>query len=245
MLVHGRSQSRAEEAVESLQKMVPTSQFEPVFGDFSIQAEVRNLASQVKALSPTLDVLVNNAGVKAASLVVTIDGFESTWAINHLASFLLTNLLLGSLQEAEHGRVVTVSSVAHNRGKIDFDDLNGLANWESYRAYAQSKLANALFSNRLSVRLAGTNVTSNAVHPGAVTTKLLVEGFGVRGTSVIAGAEPSISLASDERWLGVTGRYFGPQGEEPVAQQTQDVAVAESLWTISEQQTGLSKEAAR
>ena len=164
-----------------------------------------------------------------------------TFAVNHLAHFLLTNLLLDTLKKAPQGRVITVSSVAHTRGQMHFNDLQLTHGWDSYTAYAQSKLANVLFAFGLAHRLEGTSVTSNAVHPGVVTTKLLVKGFGSTGNSTHDGAASSIYAATEPDLATVTGEYFGNQRRENPAAVTMDRRQQDQLWTVSEQLTGIQQ----
>jgi len=143
--------------------------------DMSAQAGVRRLAAQVAGTYPRLDVLVNNVGEFRAHRHVTADGLEHTFALNHLAPFLLTSLLLDRLTASAPARIVTVSSGAHARGRIDFDDLQGERDYSGQRAYSQSKLANVMFTYELARRLEGTGVTATVLHPGVVRTSFGAE----------------------------------------------------------------------
>src|SRR5436309_197414 len=173
--ITGRDQARAAAAAAGIRAATGNPAVDVFAADMSVQAEVRRLAAQVADTYPRLDVLVNNVGGFWAHRHVTADGLERTFALNHLASFLLTNLLLDRLTASAPARIVTVSSGAHARGRIDFDDLQGARNYSGQRAYSQSKLANIMFTNELARRVAGSRVTANAVHPGVVRTSFGAE----------------------------------------------------------------------
>src|SRR5207244_4734535 len=187
--------------------------------DMSVQAEVRRLAAQVADSYPRLDVLVNNVGGFWAHRHITADGLERTFALNHLAPFLLTSLLLDRLKQSAPARVVTVSSHVQAMGQINFDDLQGARSYSAARAYNQSKLANILFTYELARRLKRTAVTANALHPGVVRTsfgaedpglvqRLFAPFMGLFLKSPARGAAASIHLASAPDLEQVTGRYF-------------------------------------
>jgi NAD(P)-dependent dehydrogenase (short-subunit alcohol dehydrogenase family) len=219
--------------------------------DLASLGEVRRLAAELLERHPRIDVLANNAGALFTSRHVTPDGFEQTFALNHLAPFLLTNLLRDRLKDSAPARVVIVSSHAHTGGRMDFDDLQGERSYSGARAYNQSKLANVLFSHELARRLAGTGVTANALHPGVVRT-----GFGAEdpaGTqrlfvpllrpfmkSPARGAATSIHVASAPELAEVTGRYFVRRTPTRSSPRSYDQAVAGRLWQISAEPVGLS-----
>jgi NAD(P)-dependent dehydrogenase (short-subunit alcohol dehydrogenase family) len=163
------------------------------------------------------------------------DGFELSFAVNHLAPFLLTCSLLPLLRNSQ-ARVVTVSSIAHRRGHINFADLNHQSDFEGYKVYAQSKLANILFANELAAREHG-KLTSNSLHPGAVTSKLLQTGFGISGISPADGAKTSVYLATAPEVAQITGKYFSESRETPTMPPILDVMVAKRLWEVSEEMT--------
>ena len=170
--------SALAEAARQIREQTGTSAVEFLVADLSAQAEVRRLANQVKAATGRLDVLVNNAGLIRLEREVSVDGLEMTFALNHLAYFLLTNLLLDTLKASTPARIVSVASAAHQGCKINFDDLQGETKYSPWRAYQQSKLANILFTRELARRLEGTGVTANALHPGYVRTQIFrAEGF--------------------------------------------------------------------
>jgi NAD(P)-dependent dehydrogenase (short-subunit alcohol dehydrogenase family) len=219
--------------------------------DLSSQSEVRRLAAEVLQRLPRLDVLVNNVGGYWNTRRVTADGFERTFALNHLAPFLLTNLLLDRLQDSAPARVVTVSSHAHTGGRMNFDDLQGERFYSGARAYNQSKLANVLFTYELARRLRGTPVTSNALHPGMVDTsfgaddpggtqRLLVPFIRPFMKSPARGAATSIHVASAPELEQVTGRYFVNSAPKKSSARSYDQVVAARLWQVSADPVGLT-----
>ncbi|WP_428265628.1 SDR family NAD(P)-dependent oxidoreductase [Haliangium sp.] len=249
VLVHGRRGDKVDQVCAEIARTAPNAPAaEGYLADLSSLAEVRALAEQVGAAHPRLDVLINNAGVFVKERQLSPDGFELTWAVNHLAPFLLTHLLLPALRAAP-ARVVTVSSVAHNRGQIHWDDLQLERGWDGphpgpplpgYPAYAQSKLANVMFSNELARRVEAEGVTSNSLHPGVIGTKLLEDGFGIQGGTTASGAETSIYLALSEDVAGVSGRYFSDCRETQTSPAAMNVTAQRRLWEISAEMTGLA-----
>jgi NAD(P)-dependent dehydrogenase (short-subunit alcohol dehydrogenase family) len=233
VLVHGRTERKATAAAAHVGHGAV-----PVWGDLSKLAEVRALAEQVLAVAPTLDVLVNNAGVFLQERALSADGFELTFHVNHLAPFLLTTLLRGALTAAPQGRVVTVSSIAHQRGRVDLKDLGAEAHFDGYGQYALSKLLNIHFTHELARRLSGTRVTAAALHPGVITTKLLKAGFNMAGASVEAGARTSVFCATDPGLAELTGRYFSDSREVPCAPHANNPQLERDLWALSEKLVG-------
>lgn len=238
VLVHGRTHASASRACEDIRAKVMAAQVRPVHADLSSLANVRQLADEVRRSTPSLSVLVNNAGVYMNAFERSADGFEMTFAVNHLAHFLLTNLLLDALRASGQARVIHVSSVAHTRGAFDVDTINEASSFSPYRAYAASKLANVLFSNALARRLRNDGVTSNALHPGVITTKLLRAGFSMSGASVQRGAETSVFLATSPLVEGITGRYFVDAREASPSSLSLDEAFQDRLWERSVIWTG-------
>lgn len=235
VIIHGRSPEKTQQTRDELRRKVPNALLEIIAADFSSLALVRAMSNEITARFEHLDVLINNAGVFIKRYQLSQDGFELTFAVNHLAHFLLTCSLLPMLRKS-HARVVTVSSVSHRRGQINFADLNNEHNFDGYLVYAQSKLANILFANELAARERG-NLTSNSLHPGAVTSKLLQTGFGISGISPTQGAETSVYLATAPEVTQVTGKYFSESQETPTMPPVLDTTVAKRLWEISEELT--------
>ncbi len=234
VIVHGRSERKARITAETLAHDAPKGSFEPAWADLSRMQEVAGLARQVIALAPSLDVLVNNAGVSVGERTVTEDGFELTMAVNHFAHYLLTRHLLAAVCSVPGGRVVTVSSMTHSSGRIDVDDLALSRDFDGYRAYASSKLANILFTVALAKRIADQRATANCCHPGVISTKLLHSRFGMGGAPVDRGARTSVYLASAPEAAGVTGKYFDNCREATPSLTARDAQLAESLWDASE-----------
>ena len=250
VIVVGRDEARCARQVERIRRVTGGAGAEALLADLSSQAQVRRLARDFQARFPRLDVLVNNAGGIFMRRQSTVDGLEMTLALDHLAGFLLTNLLLDQLRASPSARVVNVSSSAHFRGRLDFDDLQRERRYERLDAYAQSKLANVLFTRELARRLAGTRVTVNAADPGFVRTNLGANDGWLRARirnltkrSLISpeqGADVVVYLASDPAVEGVSGRYFLRRVEVPASEASLDAAAASRLWRVSEALTGPS-----
>lgn len=248
--ISGRDPGRADAAAAEIRRTTGNPQVDAFAADLSSQAEVRRLASEVLEAYPRLDVLINNVGGSWATRHVTADGLEHTFAVNHLAAFLLTNLLLDRLKASAPARVVMVSSNAQSLGRIDFDDLQGERSYSEQKAYPQSKLASVMFTYELSRRLDGSGVTATVLHPGVVRT-----GFGAEDPSRIfkllvplwrpfmktpaQGAATSIELASSPKLAGVTSVYFA--GGKPQSSNTAsyDEGAAARLWEVSAGLVGL------
>ncbi len=245
----GRDRGRTDDVVREIRATGgPADAF---VADLSAQAEVRRVADDVLRRLSRLDVLVNNVGGYWSTRHVTADGLELTFALNHLAPFLLTNLLLDRLKHSTAARVVTVSSYAHVQGRIDFDDLQKERPYSGSAAYDQSKLANVQFSYELARRLHATSVTANVLHPGLVSTafggedpgraqRLLVPLLRPFMKSPRRGAETSIHLASDPDLHHVTGLYFANCKSKRSAKHTYDESVAARLWQVSTDLVGLT-----
>jgi NAD(P)-dependent dehydrogenase (short-subunit alcohol dehydrogenase family) len=240
VLVHGRNRHRAERAVAELRFAGGMPDLEPVVGDFTSLAEVRALAEEIRSRTERLDVLIHNAGVYMKERVLTKDGLETTFQVNHLAPFLLTHLLLDRLEAAPAARVVVVNSVAHQGGYIGFQNLQGERSYDAYDAYASSKLANLLFSVELAERLRDARITVNALHPGTIGTKLLREGFNMDGADVEQGARTSTYLATSPEVEGITGGFY--MDCQPTASSlfAADPVLRDRLWQVSEELVGLA-----
>lgn len=241
--ITGRDRKRTEDAAREI-RAAGGGQVEAFVADLSSQSEVRRLADEVLRSFPRIDVLVNNVGGYWNTRHVTADGLERTFALNHLAPFLLTSLLLDRLRESAPSRVITVSSNAQAMGRIDFDDLQGEQSYSGARAYNQSKLANVLFTYELSRRLEGSGITANALHPGVVRTAFGAEDpAGLQRVFVpllmpfmktpAQGAATSISLASAPELAQVSGGFFASGKPKKSSPASYDEAVAARLWRVS------------
>jgi NAD(P)-dependent dehydrogenase (short-subunit alcohol dehydrogenase family) len=238
VLVHGRSEERGRRAVAEI-KAATGAEPDLFIADLSSQAQVRDLAAQVQARYDRLDVLVNNAGVVLPRRNLTEDGIEETFAVNHLAPFLLTHLLLDLLKRSAPARVVIVSSGMHRSARVDWDNLQGERRYDSIGAYSLSKLGNVVFTLELARRLAGSGVTVNSLEPGSIGTKLLRAGWGGGGQPVEVGAQKVVYLAVSPEVEGVSGQHFQNNRPIPVAPLAQDEEVRRRLWEISAQLTGV------
>lgn len=214
--------------------------------DLASLASVRSLAAEVTNRYDRLDVLINNAGLFPPKQKLTEDGFEMQIGVNHLAHFLLTNLLLDLLKASAPARIISVSSMLHKKGRIDFDSFKGVDKYNAQAAYGQSKLANVLFALELAQRLAGTGVTSNVLHPGAVATDIVRDTpwlvrkiIGLMFIAPEKGAKTTIMLASDPALEDTTGKYYNQCELDTYSDQGNDQALRERLWEVSAAATGL------
>ncbi|MDQ6703011.1 MAG: SDR family oxidoreductase [Pseudomonadota bacterium] len=247
VVIVGRDEARARATRSAIVAAFGNAQVDFLVADLSSQAEVRRLAEEFKRKYSRLDVLLNNAGAIFTKREITVDGFERTWALNHLAEFLLTQLLLDTLEASAPARIVNVASAAHTSGTIAFDNLQGEKKYSGISAYNQSKLANILFTFALARRLAGKGVIASCLHPGVVAT-----GFGRNTPGLIKtlvslarpflmtpekGAGTSIYLASSPEVANVSGKYFAKCRPIASSKLSNDVALQEKLWELSVQQT--------
>ena len=244
-----RNRERGEPALAQIKAKSGNAAVELMTADFESQQQIRALAETYKETHDRLDVLVNNAGLYLSTRRETEDGIEATWAVNHLGPFLLTNLLLDVIKASAPARIVTVSSDAHRAGTINFDDLGMEAQYRWLAAYAQSKLANVLFTYELARRLDGTGVTATCMHPGTVSTGIWNRNKNVLNyflrlfkpffLSARKSAESVVRLAVDPDVDGVTGRYFDRMKEARSVRASYDEDLAARLWAVSAQMTGL------
>jgi NAD(P)-dependent dehydrogenase (short-subunit alcohol dehydrogenase family) len=218
VVIVSRSKERCEAVAAEIKKSTGNPNIEYIASDLSVMADVRQAAFEFNKKHTRLDMLVNNAGAIFFSRQVSADGFEMTFALNHLNYFLLTHLLLDTLKASAPSRIINVSSDAHQGAMINFDDLMGEKSYSGFGAYGASKLANIMFTYELAERLSGTHVTANALHPGFVATGFAKNNgplfnFGMAITGLFArkpekGAETSVYLASSPDVEGATGKYF-------------------------------------
>jgi retinol dehydrogenase 12 len=253
VFIHGRDPRKGAAAAEQVRAVAATGAVVRYLkADFASLRQVRDLAAEVVASVPRLDVLINNAGCANMGRSLTADGYETTFAVNHLAPFLLTNLLLDKLRKSAPARIVNVASRAHRNQELDFEDLMSVRNYRVMRTYGRSKLANILFTRTLAKRLAASNVTANALHPGLIATGIgqtnpltrlawrltvLLRG----GISVADGAMTSLYLATSPDVERLSGGYYAKC--RPAELQTRAEAVSDAaggrLWKVSEELVGL------
>ncbi|HEY7041088.1 MAG TPA: SDR family oxidoreductase [Methylomirabilota bacterium] len=244
-----RTRDRGEAALAEIRRRANHDAVSLFVADLSSPRAIRAVVAELQAALPRIDVLVNNAGLALRDRLVTEDGFEHTFAVNHLAYFLLARLLQPTLLASAPARVINVSSEAHRWGSIRFDDLMGEQGYDGWKAYAQSKLANVLFTYELARRLHGTGVTANCLHPGLVGTAFASRGpTAIRILSRLArpflrsparGAATSVYLASAPEVATVTGQYFAGRRARRSSRASYDRAVAARLWGVSERLVGL------
>jgi retinol dehydrogenase 14 len=251
LVLVARDRAKGEAALAAVKRRSGSGAVSLMLCDFASLGQIRGLAAEIVANRPRLDILVNNAGSVSVRREMTEDRIERTFAVNHLGPFLLTNLLLGALKRSAPARVITVSSVAHRRADMPFDNLqfeNG--GYSIMRAYSRSKLGNVLFTAELARRLAGTGVTANCLHPGAVATSIWSHGpwyaqplVAVATLFMISpakGADTIVYLAASPEVEGLTGGYYERNRKVPPAQLAQDEAIARRLWELSAGLAGLS-----
>lgn len=242
--ISGRDPARTRAAAADIAAASGNPTVDAFPADMSSQWEVRRLAREVLTAYPRLDVLINNVGGFWSTRRVTADGLEHTFAVNHLAAFLLTDLLLERLMASAPARIVTVSSGAQATGKIQFDDLQGERGYSGQQAYSQAKLANVMFTYELARRLDGSGVTATVLHPGVVRTRFAADDPSPLWRVLLPlirpllksperGAATSIYLASSPEVEGVTGTYFVNRKPRTSTRSSYDQAAAARLWQIS------------
>lgn len=239
VIVHGRYQGRCREILKRLKDETDNTQADSIYADLASLSEIRDMSRRLHDRFDHLDVLINNAGVFEPELQYTVDGLERTFAINHLAHFLLTGLALDLLRRADSARIITVSSMAH-AASMDFDNLRGQKDYSGYTAYAMSKLANILFTFKLAQKLKKEPITANCLHPGVIHTKLLHAGWGMSGASVTQGAQTSVYCATSAELEQVSGAYFSDSRKTRPAAVAFNRDVQERLWKLSESLCGYS-----
>ncbi len=245
-----RDAARADEAVGAVRAAGARGAIDVFYADLSSLADMKRVAGEIDARYPRIDVLLNNAGGIFPERRSTVDGLEHTFAVNHLAYFVVTALLAPKLRASAPARVVNVASTAHRGVALDFDDLQSERGYSAFRVYSRSKLANVLFTRELARRLAGSGVTANCLHPGVIASH-----FGQSEGGLLAlvmkigkpflstpekGARTSVYLASSPEVATVTGGYFDDCRVAKPSRQAQDDDAAARLFRVSEELTGLT-----
>ena len=257
IILVGRNKAKCQAALEEISRNVSISTNENrvsyLLADLSSQASIHQLANKFLESYESLDILVNNAGVFLSRRVTTVDKIEYTFAVNHLAPFLLTNLLFERIKASSPSRIITTSSVAHRGAYINFDNLQfERGRYNGVEAYRQSKLANILFTKELARRSRGSGVTSNCFHPGGVRTNLVQSNpwyyrliWAIINPFLVSpkkGADTAIYLASSSKIADISGKYFVNRKPVRPSELAEDHNIAARLWKISEELTGNSKE---
>lgn len=244
LVIVGRNPRKTEQVAAEIRAMNGNSQVDYLLADLSVQDDIRRLASAFQSRYQQLHVLVNNAGAVFPKREFTIDGFEKTFAVNHLAYFHLTNLLLDTLKASVPARIVNVASGLYRVAKLDFDNLQGERSYMQFSAYNHSKLLNILFTVELTRRLEGSGVTANALNPGVVETSLQDNSSGMLATivkSIVSrfsvpaeqGAATSIYLASSPEVESMSGKYFSKMKLTALKGIALDANAARRLWDLS------------
>ena len=242
-----RNKSRGEIAMAEIKEKSDTSSIALFIADLSSQSSIRQLVTDFKMKFEKLDVLINNAGLITQNRSLTKDGLETQFATNHLAPFLLTELLLDSLKSSDSARVINISSNAHQTAIINFDDLQSEQEYKPKEVYQRTKLCTILFTYELARQIEGTHITANCLHPGVITTKLLQAykggngGFGLMSKLLYGspekGAETALYLASSSAVEGMSGKYFANKKWINSSKHSNDLRVAKQLWQRSKSLT--------
>ncbi len=249
IILVGRNENKCQITRKHIIQRTGNQQIDFLTADFADLSQIRNLANEFIKKYPKLDILINNAGVYLMTRFVSVDGYEKTFAVNHLAHFLLTNLLLEKLKTSPAARIINVSSMAHDKRNINFDDLSSEKNYNGLYAYSRSKLANILFTYELARLLKDTNITVNAFHPGFVATnfgknnglvRFILRRMIKRGAlSPAEGADTGIYLATLQEVKQVSGKYFVNKKAVNSSIESYDENLAKELWNKSCEMTGL------
>jgi len=249
VVIMARNAEKAAATIDQIEERTGNAETGFIKCDLASLDSVRNAADVFRSGYKRLDVLIDNAGGVLGKRMVTVDGFEQTFQVNHLSHFLLTNLLLDVLKRSAPSRIVVVGSQAHSGAHLDFEDLMLERGYSSFKAYGRSKLANLLFCFELSRRLEGTGVTANCLHPGVVRTNF---GHDLNGATKLfmpvghlfmisprKGASTSIYLATDPEIANVSGKYFAKKKVRASSPESTDQNVAKRLWEVSMKLTEL------
>jgi len=238
IFIHGRNAERLSETKSWIQSLHPTAKIETFLADFASLDEVKQMANSVLSKNKQLDVLINNAGVFEKYFKKNTDGYERTFAINHLAHFYLTHLLLPQLKSQAFARIINVASMAQATS-IDFNALNGEKGYNPYDAYELSKLCNILFTFKLATELEENSITVNALHPGVISTKILHTGWGIGGGDLHSGAVTSVFLATSPEGAQSSGHYYINKQKENASRAAYILENQDMLWERSLEMCGL------
>ena len=239
VFIHGRNAEKAEKVRQEIIQKTGNPRVDVLIADFQSLKQVRKMAADLHQQTRRLDVLINNAGIFMNKRRLSTDGYEMTFAVNHLAPFLLTNLLLDLLHNAEPARIITVSSSGHKLVYLNPLNLQGKSFYWGWVAYCRSKLLNMLFTLELSELLKGTSVVTNAVHPGVVKTRLLKSAGVSSSLSVAEGAQPIVRLASAPEFGNVSGKYFSRMKQSSPNQIATRGSLRRKIWELSAGLVGL------
>jgi NAD(P)-dependent dehydrogenase (short-subunit alcohol dehydrogenase family) len=237
VIVHGRNAATVEPVVQSIARSTGNDRIDYFTADLFSLSQIQTLVDSIRQKYDRLDVLINNAGIATKKLQFSEDGYELTFAVNHLATFALTVPLLELLIGGAPSRIINVSSMVHS-SSLDLDNLTQPEVYDGWEAYCQSKLCNVLFTYELADRLKDQGVTVNCMHPGVIGTKLLNVYFG-GGSPASGGSQKLVYLASAPELSGITGKYFTDNRETRSAEITYDPGARKQLWRLSEKLCGM------
>lgn len=233
IIIHGRDENKCIKTKDEIGSKIYNSELSYVVADLSSVEEIKKMSDELHSKFSRIDVLINNAGVFLRKRITNKEGIELTFMINHLAHFYLSYLIFDHLKKSEDARIINVSSIAHENADFDKDDFMLEKNYSGYKAYANSKLYNILFTYALVRRLRSKNITTYALHPGVISTKLLYEGFRISGSPLTVGAETPVYLATTEEIKIYNGQYFIKKKPVRSSKLSYDEALQEKLWDYS------------
>jgi len=242
VIIHGRSKEKCLKTLEEIKSKSSNIKIDFVVADLANFNEVKQMAEEVKTKFDHLNVLINNAGVYLKKRMTDEKGIELTFKINHLAHFYLTYLLFDLIKKSDDGRIINVSSIAHENADDDLSDIMLEKDYSGYRSYANSKLHNILFTYALHRRIKNSNVKVFALHPGVISTKLLYEGFRISGSPPSVGSETPVYLATSNDVINESGKYFIKKKPVKSSKTSYNEKLQEELWDISIKLIGLDKD---
>jgi len=242
VIIHGRSKEKCLKTLEEIKSKSSNTKIDFVVADLANFNEVKQMAKEFKTKFDHLNVLINNAGVYLKKRMTNEKGIELTFKINHLAHFYLTYLLFDLIKKSEDGRIINVSSIAHENADDDLSDIMLEKDYSGYRSYANSKLHNILFTYALHRRIKNSNVKVFALHPGVISTKLLYEGFRISGSPPSVGSETPVYLATSNDVINESGKYFIKKKPVKSSKTSYNEKLQEELWDISIKLIGLDKD---
>ena len=235
VIIHGRDPEKVRQTTQEISKKADNGLVDGLTADFKSLDQVRKMVDELYGKYDYLDVLINNAGIYMNNYELSEDGYEMTFAVNHLATFMLSLKLLQLVKRSYQGRIITVASAAHESStSLDFKQLQHRAEYNAYDAYAQSKLCNVLFCYELHEKLKNTPITSNCLHPGVINTKLLHQAFSINGDATEEGASTSIYLAIAPELENISGKYFVQKKIKRSSRYSYDPEMRKKLWEVSE-----------
>jgi NAD(P)-dependent dehydrogenase (short-subunit alcohol dehydrogenase family) len=251
VIIISRDYLKGKEAVEYIKRQSGSKRVGFIVGDLSSRRQIYNISEEFRKRYSRLDIIINNAASVMQKRVLTEDGIEYQFAVNHLAPYLLTNIMMDLLIDSAPSRIINVASQTHKSGSINFRDLNSSVSYDPQGVYATTKLMNILFTYKLARMLKGTGVTVNCLHPGVVSTKLLYDyqgGSGIKfflsklaNDSAVKAAATSVYLAVSEEVSGISGKYFVNMQQKESSLQSYDKKLADKLWEVSSELTGVIK----